>query len=178
MSPTPPRAPGQPARRALLAAAGALALVAGPAGCLLPADSDYVPPPANVPPRLVDPSPSPTNGFIDQGPGCPAQDYGAKVVDSDYNETIYWRVFVDYQMRNAQIVDYGEVTNQAPAVPIGPFHTDSNTAWVGGDAVPHVVELVVSDRPFEPTDQAPLGHATEGETDSIFWTIRYTYCTP
>ncbi len=157
-----------------------LSLAATLSGCLMPAPADYVPV-GNVWPRLDSLYPDPAASVLQQGPGCDDIAFQARVVDPDEGETIFWRVFVDYQVRAAKQLRDGQAQNDpdpAKGVRIT-FTTDQTTPWVPGDT-PHVVELFVADRPF----MGPDGRAVDttrypdAAWVDLFWTVQVSQCSP
>ncbi len=155
-------------------------LAATLSGCITPAPAEYEPV-ANIWPRLDSIDPDPAAGYQQQGPGCDDRLYQARVVDADEGETIYWRVFVDYQVRAAQQLRNSYAPNDpdpAKGVRIS-FTIDQSTPWVPGNA-PHVVELFVADRPFMGPDgrSVDLNLYPDAGWVDLFWTVQVSQCAP
>ncbi|MBI5509240.1 MAG: hypothetical protein HY903_10855 [Deltaproteobacteria bacterium] len=126
--------------------------------CLLPPAVDEVATPVNQPPR-IDPvtlSPSPAMGPIFMSIDCNAYRFYATITDPDPDDTIYWRVFLDYHRDRRRL--FTEVKSLAP----DPGQTNEGRSLLftvypnderfkDGDLTytePHTVELLVADRGF------------------------------
>lgn len=141
-----------------------LALLATLGGCLLPPDVTYVEE-NNQSPRITSPDPNPALGFVIQG--CGMRTYAARITDPD-SYVLYWRVFVDYPRKDDQETQSGQAESGARVS----FNIkDDDPRFRGGALVPHMVELMVSDLPFD----AEKGHAVpeEAGTVSTLWTVQF-----
>jgi hypothetical protein len=151
-------------------------------GCLLPPPIDEGDPVDNHSPRIVPESLSPTPPGEDMSILCPPYSFRATVSETDREDTLYWRVFIDYE-RNLDADRVGGVHGELPPTNTGStrlvfFEIDANnehfrpTEVRGKFDVPHTVELLVADRPFIDSIE-PIGKFVEdpGETDSNNWTI-------
>ena len=139
-------------------------LLAMTSGCVLPPDTTFVEP-INQPPRITRPEPDPSLGFVIQG--CGTRSYAASIVDPD-SQALYWRVFVDYPRKDDQTPQGGQAESGAR---VSFLVQDNDPNFRGGTLVPHLVELMVSDFPFD----AVTGRTVpEGAgTDSMLWTVQY-----
>jgi hypothetical protein len=156
-----------------------VAIAVGLVGCVMPPDADYVQPPANQPPRIITSSSSPTPylGVVYQGPDCLPleQTYSVYVTDPDLGDKLYWRAFVDYEHNWPQGFASGALDNAGRELNIS-FAVRGDDARFGKlTDVPHMVELMVADRPFFDDDRDPRGHAIPvgALSDTIIWTVRY-----
>jgi hypothetical protein len=159
-------------------------IAVGLVGCVMPPDADYVQPPANQPPRITIASPTPNLDFVYQGPGCNPleQAYSVFVRDPDLGDTLYWRAFVDYPRDASQEFSSGELKNADADLNIRfPVRGDDQRFGKLTDK-PHIVELIVADRPFAEDFRAPRAHVVldVGLSTSITWTVQWvdTGCGP
>lgn len=157
-----------------------LAVLVTLSGCLLPPDAEYVEPPANQPPRIEAPSPWPSLDITDHLTGCgscevgkcAAVQYQATVVDPD-GDSVYWRTFVDYHLNQRQEFGSGQAFMQPTGVPVTFYveHADKEPRF-GSVSEPHLVELLVADRPFDPDDRFSRDVSDGGDAASIIWTVQ------
>lgn len=152
-----------------------VAIAAGLVGCVMPPDAEYIGTPEDNAPAITDARPPPYLNFVDQATDCNRL-YSANITDPDVNDTVYYRWFVDWHRHQAQVSDVKTVT---------PAQRDPQTqlAFVsfpvaGNDerfdaltSEPHIVELLVADRPFAPDPHTP---PTSGKVTSIIWTVRWS----
>jgi len=159
----------------------ALFLLLASSACLLPPPITELPTEDNLPPRIEPTSLrwDPTAGPRPMSTRCPTYRFYALVSDPDENDTIYWRVFVDYH-RDPNPLDSSDVHVLDPQPGERPltFSVDPTTDDRFGVAEgrmnePHTVELLVADRPFFADERPPLARAVEGsgEIDSFIWTV-------
>jgi hypothetical protein len=165
----------------LLAMVRRVWILIGLSGCLMPPPIDEGDPVDNHPPRIAPESLLPTPPSEDMSVLCPPYDFRATVTDPDSRDTLYWRVFIDYDLED----ELEKVENEPGELP--PASTSSRLIAFKVDPkdvlfratfgrsrfdVPHSVELVVVDRPFVDTLE-PYGRFVDepGETDSYSWTI-------
>lgn len=156
-----------------------IAIAAGLVGCVMPPDAEYILAPANQPPRITAASPAPYFGVVYQGPVCDPieQRYSVWVLDPDLGDKLYWRSFVDYGSNWPQAFTSGELDNaetqdnQGLSISVPVRGDDSRFGKLLN--VPHMVEIIVADRPFADDDRAPRGHVTSGLSASTIWTVQY-----
>tara|TARA_Y100001934_G_scaffold106779_1_gene131229 strand:+ start:181 stop:732 length:552 start_codon:yes stop_codon:yes gene_type:complete len=156
------------------------------AGCLLPPPVDEASELVNLAPRIVPESltPDPTEGPKVMSTACESYPFFARITDPDRNDTLYWRVFLDYHRDDAPVLTEVQVLTPDPnslvSVDLIQFNVSPNDELlVGGGRLnePHMVELLVSDRPFNEAPIEPEGRviqAEEGLTDSFIWTVEIT----
>jgi len=159
-----------------------IAIAVGLVGCVMPPDAEYVLTPANQPPRITSASPTPYVAIVYQSPACEPieQLYSVSVRDPDLTDTIYWRAFVDYSTNST--FASGQLDNADQDLPI-PFPVrGDDSRFRKAMGVPHIVEIIVADRPFADDDRAPRAHAllNGGFTASTIWAVQYsdTSCGP
>lgn len=149
------------------------------AGCLLPPPVEEAEKVQNQPPRIEPDSlaPHPTDGPTELWTECEnAYQFFATVTDPDVGDVIYWRRFIDYhQQRPATLTQVGSIQKTTPGGVIQ-FDIDAKDPLfdAGAPVETHIVELMISDRPFyEDTAHRPYGRAVEegGLTDSFAWPI-------
>lgn len=151
--------------------------ISGSAGCLLPPPIEESALFKNQPPRIEPDSltPAPTDGPKVMTTQCTSYGFFATLEDPDAGDTIYWRVFLDY---NHQQVPNLLATSTAEAAPgqqitfnINP--SDRRFFTSGKFTELHVVELFISDRPFILDERRPYARAVpaDGLTDSFVWPI-------
>lgn len=148
-------------------------------GCLLPPAGEEIPPTDNLPPRVLLESlfPDPTDGPVAMSRQCPSYQFFARLSDPDPQDTLYWRVFVDYH-RDGQAL-------QRLVTPVGPADRgqtpviffvdplDPRLSPPAGGSTVHMVELLVADRPFRDDLSIPLARSVEedGLLGSFIWTV-------
>lgn len=166
--------------RALLAAA----LSALAAGCLLPPPVDEADPETNRQPTIAPAFPLPLEA-VTLSCSSPTP-FFANLNDPDVNDTLYWRLFIDYYRADA---DYLESTTVTPLPPdrgnarAVTFSISSTDAILQErpDEV-HFVELFVADRRFDDAagslDNDTLARIpiSPGLTASYDWTINPINC--
>ncbi|MBI3179056.1 MAG: hypothetical protein HYZ27_05305 [Deltaproteobacteria bacterium] len=156
--------------------------------CVLPPPNEEGVPVQHQPPRILPASlnPPPEEGWRNISIQCTTPYiFLASVSDPDADDTVYWRVFVDYQrVENDRLPPIGELPPNAAdpraervlSFPI--MSTDPN--FGARLAEPHTVELWVADRRFHTDGRSPLGRAVQGEgadaglTDSFVWAVGLT----
>jgi hypothetical protein len=163
----------------------ALALVAL-TGCILPPPIEEGSDVENQPPRILVEtlSPPPQDLPKRMSVQCAQYRFFANVQDPDPNDTIYYRVFIDYlNNSDAERLDT-EVKDKPPdetnpgAARLLTFSVDPTDERFGPEStkfeVSHAVELLISDRPFSTFEQAPVGRVVEedGLTDSYTWPVQ------
>ncbi len=139
----------------------------------------------NQPPRILPASlnPPPEEGWRRMSINCTTPYiFLASVSDPDADDTVYWRVFIDYHRdENDRLPPVGELLPNAAdpraervlSFPV--MATDPNFGSRLGE--PHAVELWVADRPFYTDGRSPLGRAVQGDgvdqglTDSFVWAV-------
>jgi hypothetical protein len=125
--------------------------------CLLPPQVDEVSAPKNQPPR-IEPnalSPTPQSGPVFMSVDCPSYSFYAAISDPDAEDTLYYRIFLDYSRDPRKLFtdvkriasDNGQADTKAISFKINP----NDERFADGDLTytePHAVELFVADRPF------------------------------
>lgn len=172
--------------RRLLAVA--VVLVCG--GCLLPPPIEPATEFDNQPPRIV-PSgifPDPASMPVLLSTQCTEPElFNLAVFDADEDDTIYWRVFVDFEANPLQFEEFPDLIDRVPVEPssVGGdgrrqlrFELDATderfSAGPNRFEVPHVVEVIASDGifdddPFRAREPDPSISGTE--TTLWAWTI-------
>ena len=157
----------------------AAAIAVALAGCVMPPDAEYVQTPADQPPRIESASPLPYQGVVVQGPNCADQEYSANLTDPDLGDTLHWQYFIDYwrhpsQKSEGTPVSLNPQTQSAyVSFPVKGNDSRFDAATVGASE-PHIVELIVADRPFAADPHAdPAG----GKVTFFTWTVRWTATT-
>jgi hypothetical protein len=165
---------------ALISMIGLATALMTESGCLMPPATEEVSPPSNQPPRIVPDSlaPWPANGPVHMSTLCTAYDFRAIISDPDPDDKIYWRVFVDYY-RDARPEEASTITSSSVAGEslTAAFSISPNDTRLGGlQSEPHLIELLVSDRPFYNDGRWQPGRAVPAEalTDSVTWTVVLT----
>jgi len=154
--------------------------------CLLPPPVEEAEEVVNLAPRIVPDSltPDPTQGPKTLSTVCDSYSFFARITDPDRADTLYWRVFLDYHRDEAPILTEIQTlvpdANSLVSLDLIQFSVSPNDELlVGGGRIneTHMVELLVSDRPFNKAPIAPEGRAVEGDVglvDSFIWTIEIT----
>ncbi|HET6347200.1 MAG TPA: hypothetical protein VFH51_19865, partial [Myxococcota bacterium] len=106
---------------------------------------------------------------------CTSYPFFAQLTDPDPDDTLYWRVFLDYHHQQVPDRLATEIRTSAPGANIT-FDVDPTDRrfFPGGKfSQVHTVELFVSDRPFVNVAQRPYARIVEadGLTDSFVWAI-------
>ena len=164
----------------------AMVVMGGLMGCLLPPPIGQAPDEYNLPPQIIPDSltPAPTEGPKLMSIHCSGYPFFARISDPDQNDTLYWRVFLDYHR------DENPILSEVQVLPPGPNRlvdadliqftiSPNNELFIGGGRMDeaHQVELLVSDRPFESQPIAPEGRGLVDESglwDSFVWTVELT----
>lgn len=159
------------------------------AACVLPPPIEQAPGFANQAPRILVETllPRPSEMPIEMTTDCAdGYDFNLSVFDLDDQDSIYWRVFLDFAANRFQAEEFnlaeGEVlpssANQGRRQVR--FTVDAFDArFFSGTspfAEPHVVEIIVSDRPF--SDASPLegrrpdtAAFPEAQIDLFAWSV-------
>ena len=164
----------------------AMVVKGGLQGCLLPPPIGPAPDEYNLPPQIIPDSltPAPTEGPKLMSIHCSGYPFFARISDPDQNDTLYWRVFLDYHR------DENPILSEVQVLPPGPNRlvdaaliqftiSPNNELFIGGGRMDeaHQVELLVSDRPFESQPIAPEGRVLVDESglwDAFVWTVELT----
>ena len=152
-------------------------------GCIMPPAIDEGVTLSNQAPRILPESltPDPANLPKTISVVCePGYMFLARVRDPDPLDTIYWRTFVDYSQMSLAEKLGSRIDEELPSTPPNPEVSRLVTFPVfgsdfGGDfSVPHVLDLLVSDRPFTNDEQDRVGRKVEedGLTDIYTWAIK------
>ena len=166
---------------ALLVMTATATLLSGNAGCLVPPPIPDEPVYQNNAPRIdinkLDPHP--IEGPVQMSANCTSYTFRAQIVDRDFNDTLYWRVFLDYhrdwfQESLVQEVFADPSTQGVQQVSFSVYPSDTRF-FQGANALgPHTVELLLADRPFN-DDNFPPGRDTfsdsDGYIDSFIWPV-------
>lgn len=119
--------------------------------------------PANAPPEILVSSADPS--MLEQQTietGASARIFKVTVRDNDAEDTLYLRVFRNYDVAPDSAVSEITINKPLEGTSDRIFEINTNT-WctgqVGADAI--VFEVVVTDRKFRPLDEEPLFRATE-----------------
>jgi hypothetical protein len=147
------------------------------AACVLPPAIEEAVQLKNQPPRIQPDSltPAPTDGPKVMTTKCTSYGFFATVDDPDPGDTIYWRVFLDYnhqQVPNLLATSTGEATpGQQLKFDVNP--NDRRFFTSGKFSEVHIVELFISDRPIIQDERRPYARAVaaDGLTDSFVWAI-------
>ncbi|MEL6546397.1 MAG: hypothetical protein AAFQ82_17355 [Myxococcota bacterium] len=171
-----------------LVAVGIMVLASG---CLLPPPIEPEAEFGNQAPRVIDSSifPATVNVPIDLSTQCSQQDqtepFFLDVFDADAQDTIYWRVFVDWSEDTLQFERFQTDIEQIDVLPseAEDGRRTLRADILGSDARfqtglnpldrPHVIEFVISDRPFSDdplTAREPVG--STAQTTLWQWTVR------
>ena len=154
--------------------------------CLLPPPVHEANEVINLAPRIVPDSltPDPTEGPKTMSTACESYPFFARITDPDRTDTLYWRVFLDYHRDEAptltEIQTLTPDPNSLVSFDLIQFTVSPNDEHlIGGGRIneTHMVELLVSDRPFTPDPIAPEGRVIENEDglmDSFIWTVEIT----
>ncbi len=161
--------------------------------CVMPPPVEELPELQNSPPRILPNSltPQSTSGFKRVSIRCPDVEFYASLTDPDVGDTLYWRVFLDYfadpypldtEVRPISPDPRGKQVSHPIFFTIDPSDERFDVHSRLGE--PHLVELLVADRPFYDNDREPLartageenedGEIEEGEVDSFVWTLMLT----
>lgn len=174
------------------AAAGLACLTAFALGsCILPPPIDPVAEFGNQPPRVI-PSgifPDPVQMPILLSEQCTEpQVFNLFVEDGDENDTIFWRVFVDYSANPFQYEEFADFIDQREVTP-GNADADGRrqlrfeleatdlrfSSGINRFNTGHVVEVVVSDRLFSDDPLSARDPAVEVAQTAIWaWTVNLT----
>lgn len=145
--------------------------------CLLPPPVDEAETVPNLPPRIEPDSltPAPTEGVKNMTTLCPPYQFFAELTDPDPDDTLYWRVFLDYNLQQVPNLLATEIRSTMPGVTIN-FDVDPNDPRFqtsGTFTAVHTVELFIADRPFTNVARQPYARSveTDGLTDSFMWAI-------
>ena len=153
-----------------------VAIAVGLVGCVMPPDAEYVQTPVDLAPRIESPGPAPYLGVVEQALACDRL-YSANITDPDLNDTLYWRWFLDWHRHPAQTSEITVVVRDAQTQTVTvSFKVPGNDERF--DALttePHIVELLVADRPFLPE---PHQDPTPGKVTSMTWTVQWFTQTP
>ena len=132
---------------------------------------------ANQSPRIDknNMTPDPTEGPKVMTTKCNAYLFFAQVFDPDPQDTLYWRVFLDYyhQQPGAKLATEIRTAKSGTVISFNVDPNDPAFFTTGTFSEVHVVELFVADRPFDTLPRAPYGRNVEdpGLTDSFVWAI-------
>ena len=113
--------------------------------------------------------------------GCPPYLFLAQLVDPDVQDTLYWRVFINYNRQDpenliaTEVHQYVQTDNPTPIS----FSIDAQDPSFNnpvGSGIPDQVELLVSDRPFATDTREPVGRSVldNGLSDAFIWTVYRT----
>ena len=166
---------------ALLVMTATATLLSGNAGCLVPPPIPEEPVYQNSAPRIdinkLDPHP--IEGPVQISTNCTSYTFRAQIVDRDYNDTLYWRVYLDYhrdwfQESLVQEVFADPSTQGVQQLSFTVFPSDTRFFQGASALGTHTVELLLADRPFD-DDKFPPGRDTlsdsDGFIDSFIWPI-------
>ena len=163
-----------------------LATVVVVPSCLLPPPVDEAVEVVNLAPRIVPDSltPDPTEGPKVMSTACESYPFFARITDPDQADTLFWRVFLDYHRDEAPTLTEIQTLTPDPnsllSVDLIQFTVSPNDELLIGDGrinETHMVELLVSDRPFDADPIAPEGRVIadeQGLIDSFIWTVEIT----
>ncbi len=139
----------------------------------------------NHPPRLTTVDPPPTILPARLSVDCPFWPFYAGAADPDAEDSIYWRVFINYATNTPQQKVAAEV-RELPGNPLQPgadrsfnFPVETNDIRFSASGDPittmHAVEVLIADRPFDDLRE-PRARVPEegGLTDSFVWPVRLT----
>ena len=167
---------------ALLVMTATATLLSGNAGCLVPPPIPDEPVYQNNAPRIdinrLDPHP--IEGPVQMSTSCTAYTFRAQVIDRDFNDTLYWRVYLDYhrdwfQESIVQEVYADPSTQGVQQLSFSVYPTDARFLQGANTLGPHTVELLLADRPFN-EDNFPPGRDTvpdgDGYIDSFIWPVQ------
>ncbi|MEK7704787.1 MAG: hypothetical protein AAB426_07485 [Myxococcota bacterium] len=155
-------------------------LLVGASACLLPPPITELPAEQNQPPRIEPTSLrwDPTDGPRTMSTHCASYRFYALVSDPDAEDTLYWRVFVDYHrdrnpLETEEHVLDPQAGDRSLSFSVDPQGDTRFGVAEGRLAQAHTVELFVADRPFYQDERPPLARAVEdgGEVDSFIWTV-------
>lgn len=145
--------------------------------CLLPPPVEEAHVVPNQPPRIEPDSltPAPTEGVKEMTTQCPPYQFFAEITDPDVGDTLYWRVFLDYNLQQVPNLLATEIRSASPGSTIT-FDVDPNDPRFqtsGTFTAVHTVELFIADRPFSTVARQPYARSVEtpGLTDSFMWAI-------
>lgn len=156
------------------------------AACLLPPPVEPAAEDLNLAPRIVPESltPDPTEGPKVMSTACESYPFFARITDPDRADTLYWRVFLDYHRDDAPALTEVQTLEPDPNSLVSFdliqfFVSPNDDLLIGGGRIneTHMVELLVSDRPFNETAIEPEGRviaSDEGLVDSFIWTVEIT----
>lgn len=155
--------------------------------CILPPPIDPVAEFGNQPPRII-PSgifPNPVQMPITLTEDCgEPQVFNLFVLDPDERDTIFWRVFVDYSANEFQFEEFPDLIEQESIVPANtgpdlrrqlrfelsaadPRFSAGATRFNSG----HVIEVLISDRPFKEDPLSARDTASDSAQTAIWaWT--------
>jgi hypothetical protein len=153
-----------------------LALLAlGLLGCVMPPDADYVQTPPDVAPRIEAAAPAPYLGIVVQSADC-GRLYTANITDPDIADTLYWRWFVDYHRDTSQISDVTKVERDPlhQTIAVNFFVPGNDERFGALTTEPHVIELLVADRPFAANPHQDPTSPTPGRVTWVTWTVRWS----
>lgn len=148
--------------------------------CLLPPPAEEVPAVENNPPRVVPSTPNYWTGPKMMSTTCEEYRFKASVTDPDDDDALEFRVFLDYHRLDHPFGVPATVFNPDENLPLEFTVNPQEFPRISGQVVtdkPHMVELLVADRPFYNDDTAPSGRAVEpdGLTASFVWTVQLTH---
>lgn len=163
-------------------------------GCLLPPPIESESELGNTSP-MVAPStifPEPDNMPVLLSTQCREPElFNLAVFDADGDDTIYWRVFIDFSSNRLQFEQFEDRINQEPVLPSSVDISGQRTLRFFIDAsdprfleqpnrfeIPHIIEVIASDRPFndDPFEarQPDPAVAEVAETTIWAWTVTIT----
>ncbi len=149
----------------------------------MPPSVEEVPAPVNLAPRIVPEllAPVPHQGIKRLSTECESYEFSAALADPDPDDTLYWRVLIDYFADQTQGgLDPEELTQDIGPDPSGAassrplvFRVDpDDTRFTLASGV-HVIELIAADRPFgNPEREFGLRRTTDdGLIDVATWVV-------
>lgn len=146
--------------------------------CLLPPPFDESPPVDNLPPKILQGTltPNPIGAPLRLQTGCVRYSFVAAIDEPNLADVVYWRFFIDYfsdpapHLTPIQKAETNATNPQAPR--LIEFGIDPNDPRFR-DESPHVIELLISDRPFLTDARPPLGRAAEDDAlmDNFQWAV-------
>ncbi|MBJ80365.1 MAG: hypothetical protein CMH60_03520 [Myxococcales bacterium] len=151
-------------------------------GCLLPPDIEPAAIVFNQPPRILPDSltPDPTDGPKVMSTQCEQYQFFARIADPDALDSLYYRVFLDYQAdinpldTNVETIEPDpENPQESYLISFVVYPTDLRFIGDGRIGETHTVELLLSDREFYSDEREPLARAIpeDGFTDSFIWPV-------
>ena len=152
------------------------------ASCLMPPPIEPAEVVVNQPPRILPDSltPDPTDGPKTMSTECEQYQFFARISDPDAYDSLYYRVFLDYQADINPLDTNIETITPDPENPqlsylISFVIYPNDLRFIGDGRIgeTHTVELFLSDREFYSDEREPLARAIdeEGFTDSFMWPV-------